>query len=650
MKEVILMRILKMFIVSCIITGMSISSSFSQEEEEKEKAEFTYKEIVVKEKREQANTVSIITDEEVEKSTKSDLIGVINENVPSFYTGNRGVLGYGVAASQSARMTIRGMGLSSWGPTTGFPILFNGIDTTATVWSHPVADIFSMKNIERVEVFHGPQPVLFGSTALAGAINVVTKRQEKEGYQTLLSASYGSYNTTDDYIHHMGKIGILDYGVSYNYMWTDGHREEEIDGKEYTSQYRSNNGTARIGLQMGENFYASLTGYVMDMNIHDPGPENRATDAEDLEIFDILRSGVSLSIHNSFKILEGYIQAYSNQGTHEATNPVTNEKWYKHVDSTRLVKLQETLQKIIPGNRLTVGFEYKKYGGEIKKTSGTLMDEEYLIDHSVYGLMEQQLGFIILSGGARYTDNSEYGGYTAYQGGVIINPTKTTKIYASAARGFTIPGIRYRYNPNAPGGFTDENADLDPEINIVYEAGIEQTLLKILTVELIGYQIHAENKIIPVFSPPPPKFDNSESDIEYNGMEASLKLSFKGAGLRASYSYIDHEYDDKDGEKQILSYVPKHKAVFGGYVEFWRLIVSVNGEYVKTIWHDYSADEKLDNYLIFNAKIAFSILEGLEAFVNLNNISDEEYATFIRDGGEYTMPGFHVLGGASAVF
>jgi len=646
------MRILKLFIISCIITGMSISPSFSQEKsDEEKKAEYTYREIVVKEKREQANTVSIITDEEVKKSTKTDLIGVVNENVPSFYTGNRGVMGYGVASSQSAKMTIRGMGLSSWGPTTGFPILFNGIDTTATVWSHPVADIFSMKNIERIEVFHGPQPVLFGSTALAGAINVVTKRQEKDGYQTTLSASYGSFNTTDDYIHHMGKIGILDYGVSYNYMWTDGHREEEIDGKEYTSQYRSNNGTARLGLQMGENFYASLTGYVMDMNIHDPGPENRATDAEDLEIFDILRSGVSVSIHNSFKILEGYIQAYSNQGTHEATNPVTSEKWYKHVDSARLVKIQETLQKVIPGNRLTVGYEYKKYGGEIEKTSGTLMDEEYLTDNSAYGLMEQQLGFIILSGGARYTDNSEYGGYTAYQGGIIVNPTKTTKIYTSAAKGFTIPGIRYRYNPNSPGGFIDENTDLEPEINIVYEAGIEQMILEVLTVELIGYRVHAENKIVPVFPPPPPaKFDNLEDDIEYDGMEASLKLSFKNAGLRASYSYIDHEYDDEDGEKQILSYVPKHKAVFGGYVEFWRLSVSVNGEYVKTIWHDYSADEKLDDYLVFNAKIAFSIFEGVEAFVNLNNITDQDYATFIRDGGEYTMPGFHVLGGASATF
>jgi len=224
----------------------------------RKKAEYTYREIVVKEKREQANTVSIITDEEVKKSTKTDLIGVVNENVPSFYTGNRGVMGYGVASSQSAKMTIRGMGLSSWGPTTGFPILFNGIDTTATVWSHPVADIFSMKNIERIEVFHGPQPVLFGSTALAGAINVVTKRQEKDGYQTTLSASYGSFNTTDDYIHHMGKIGILDYGVSYNYMWTDGHREEEIDGKEYTSQYRSNNGTAAHRLSFSTFSSASL--------------------------------------------------------------------------------------------------------------------------------------------------------------------------------------------------------------------------------------------------------------------------------------------------------------------------------------------------------------------------------------------------------
>ncbi|HPV97431.1 MAG TPA: hypothetical protein PLZ78_06350, partial [Spirochaetota bacterium] len=57
---------------------------------------FISKEIIVKDKKEQAGVVSIITDKEVKNSTKTDLINVINQNVPSFYTGNNRVMGFGV--------------------------------------------------------------------------------------------------------------------------------------------------------------------------------------------------------------------------------------------------------------------------------------------------------------------------------------------------------------------------------------------------------------------------------------------------------------------------------------------------------------------------------------------------------------------------
>jgi len=84
---------------------------------------FISKEIIVKDKKEQAGVVSIITDKEVKNSTKTDLINVINQNVPSFYTGNNRVMGFGVASSGSAVISIRGVGKSDWGPTTGVPIL-----------------------------------------------------------------------------------------------------------------------------------------------------------------------------------------------------------------------------------------------------------------------------------------------------------------------------------------------------------------------------------------------------------------------------------------------------------------------------------------------------------------------------------------------
>jgi len=77
---------------------------------------FVSKEIIVKDKKEQPGVVSVITDKEVKNSSKTDLINVINQNVPSFYTGNNRVMGFGVSSSGAAVMSIRGVGKSGWGP------------------------------------------------------------------------------------------------------------------------------------------------------------------------------------------------------------------------------------------------------------------------------------------------------------------------------------------------------------------------------------------------------------------------------------------------------------------------------------------------------------------------------------------------------
>ncbi|NMB63668.1 MAG: TonB-dependent receptor plug domain-containing protein, partial [Spirochaetes bacterium] len=131
----------------------------------------------------------------VKDSVNTDLISVIKSQVPSLYTGSNRVMGYGVARSGAATISIRGIGRSGWGPTTGIPILYNGMDTTMGIMGHPVADIMTMKNVERIEVLIGPQPVLFGSSAMGGVINVITKKQKEDGFTTELQGSYGTWNT-----------------------------------------------------------------------------------------------------------------------------------------------------------------------------------------------------------------------------------------------------------------------------------------------------------------------------------------------------------------------------------------------------------------------------------------------------------------------
>lgn len=633
-----------------LISGVLCAEETASGGEQSTEGVFRFREIVVKDKKDQPGTVSVLGEKEVKRSTKTDLIGVISENVPSFHTGQNRMMGYGISGSNSAHMSIRGMGVSSWGPTTGFPIYVDGFSTEAHIYSHPMPDVLGMKNIERIEVYHGPQPALFGSGAMAGAVNIITKRQEVDGYNTIVSGSYGTDNTTDDYMQHRGKIGIIDYGVSYNFRHTDGHREEEINGTECTSEFTSHNGTARFGVQLGEHFYANVNSYIAHFKMHDPGPTNRVFSTTDLEVFDVTRGGGSLSVHNTFEKAEGFVQVAYNQGNHKITEPANNTVSFQSVDRTYTAKLQETL-KVIDGNRITVGGEYKKYGGDITDDTYTgKLEDEYLTDLSGYGLVSQQITrYFLLSAGGRYTDNNEYGGYSAYQGGIIFTPLKITKIFANAAKGFNIPGIRYRFNQVGPS--IDANSDLEPEICYSYEAGIEQTLFDNFTFGVTGYKMYYQNRISIVSM----KWQNSEDDINYGGMEVFGRYTYKDiTGLRIAYSFIDNDYSI-GGSKNYLSYVPRHKMVCGVFGTLYNFYAGVNGEYVRTIYQEYPKF-KLDNYFVLNAKLAYTFLQRYQVFVNLNNITDQQYTTFIRSNkagtiyGDYDVPGFNMLAGLTVEF
>ncbi len=594
---------------------------------------FQSKEIIVRDKKEQAGVVSIISEKEVKNSTKTDLINVISQQVPSFSTGNNRVMGFGVSSSGAAVMSIRGVGKSGWGPTTGVPFLVNGLDTTTSIMGHPIADIFTMKNIDRVEVLHGPQPVLYGSGALGGVVNIITKRQETDGYRTELSASYGNHNTTDDYVMHQGKTGIFDYGVSYNFQRTDGHREQTApNGTEVTSEYLNQNGTARFGFELGRNWYAGMNAFVMKEKIHDPGPEGAPTNT--LETFDILRDGVSLNILNRYERFEGMLHVFYNNGHHEAEQEPLDIDSYEHDDTLYGARVVETA-KLFPGSRITVGAEARKWGGTSKNPStGTyFVDDKFLTEASLFGLAEQRLfNVVTVSGGARYTDNSEFGGFTSWQGGLIVNPTDFFKVHATAARGFSLPNLRQLYIKMFPAEVP--NPDLESEIYMSYDAGIEITPITNLVIDVTGYRIEAENKIIKAG----PKWINAD-EFDYNGLEATAKyLVMEMIGIRAGYSFIDNEYDDTK-----LAYVPRHRAVGGISFEKYGIYAGIDGEYVREIWADTAGAQELSNYTVLNAKLAYTFLERYRAFVNFNNITDREYETY----WQYPMPGFTVLGGLS---
>ena len=656
---------------------------------------FTAGEILVKDKKIKPGVTTTISGEEVEKSSKTDLINVINEKVPSFYTGNNRVMGFGVANSSAASMSIRGIGVSGWGgqtgsgPSTGLPILINGMDTTMMINNHPVADIFTMKNIDHIEVLHGPQPVLYGSSAMGGIINIITKRMSTEGTATKISVSWGTDSTTDDYIQHYGKSGRFDYGVSYNFRYTQGSREQTLNGTTYDSLYMNNSGTMHMGYALNRNWYFGLDGYIMKLKIHDPGPDGltpavmtAVSGDYTIENFLITRGGTVIQIGNTFKNIEGSLQLYWNRGHHESEIPVDNDRQkYNSDDHMYGIKLKESI-KVIKGNTLTLGTEARRYGGKSENmiTGYVYTDDEYINEQSLFALDEHSFlnNLFIISAGGRYTRNSEYGLYGSWQGGAILNPARATKIHVSAARGFKLPDIIQIYNKWWDGDQTIEESgtDLEPETYTCIETGIEQSFHDRVILSVTGYRIYSRNRFVREIGAGFTEWTNAQ-DFNYNGIEVNVNYSpVKAVLLTAGYSFIENEQDSRT-----IPYTPRHKVLGGISLEKYGLYIAINGEYVTDIYANeeektlvmkgtqYTVEhKKMDDYFVLNSKLSYRFLERYSVFVNFNNITDNRYSTVslylapvvpaftqpveagTNEFYNYPMPGFSILGGMSYEF
>ena len=170
-------------------------------------------------------TVSVVGRERIERSREASLLPLLTEQVPGLFTTARGVMGYGVSGGAAGQMSLRGIGGAPQAgvPTTGLLVLIDGHPQYMGLMGHPIADACQSMMAERVEVLRGPASVLYGSNAMGGVVNIVTRRQREEGVRTDLNAGYGSYNTLQTDLTNRVKAGRFTSVVSGSYNRTDGH-------------------------------------------------------------------------------------------------------------------------------------------------------------------------------------------------------------------------------------------------------------------------------------------------------------------------------------------------------------------------------------------------------------------------------------------
>lgn len=563
-------------------------------------------------------TVSTIGSTQLEATGQTQLLSAISGMIPSLFVSQRNIFGFGVSTGGSGAIKIRGVGGS---PTNAVLMMVDGQPQYAGIYSHHVADFYETEYVDHVEVLRGPASVLYGSNAMGGVINVITKNANQDGVHTTLSSQYGSYNTWQSSITNTTRFGKFSSLISIGYDRTDG-LVDDFDFKQ-GSLY------AKLGYDFSDVWKARLDYSLVKFVGNDPiYPTLDDPESTDIYHQNIVRGAVSLAVNNNYGKTNGSVRVYYSYGNHYIDDPT-----HFHSLDDRFGIL--AYQNFSPWRdaSATVGFDFDTYTGKIPMSGGTAHTEGSLstisrkstTEYSPYITLSQNLfgDILVLNAGLRMSNSDRFGTNWIPQGGVVIRPADGWLVKASVAKGYRNPSFRELYL------YRTANPDLEPESMMNYEVTIGKNFSRYLNIDLTGY------------------FSKGSDMIQTENMQNVNTGSFTNKGievtvsshpidkltLRATYSYLHTTLDD-------LTAAPKNQYFLG---VGWQVIPQfrVDAE-LQGVGGLYVSDEvENQDYALLNMRLTYDVVRFLELFVSFENITDAQYV--INEG--YDMPGFNVTGG-----
>ena len=632
-------RFVLAFFTGCLISAVSLQAQTGKDSTKVARS-YAINEVVVTGTRSETDvrhlpmTVSVVGRPQLEASQQTSVLPVLNSQVPGFFSTSRGVMGYGVATGASGQMSLRGIGGPAQAalPTTGLLVLIDGHPQYMGLMGHPIADAYQTMMAERVEVLRGPASVLYGSNAMGGVINIVTRKMQEDGIRTNINIGAGSYGSIQTEATNRIRKGRFSSTVTASYNRTDGHRADMA--------FEQYGGYAKLGYDFTDNWKVWGDVNVTRFNATNPGSVMKPYIDNDQRI---TRGMTSFALENYYEKTSGALSFFYNWGDHwinDGYQPGGEPLQYRFNSNDQMlgVSWYQSIQ-LFQGNRLTVGADYFHFGGEAwnqffdghRETSA----DKSLNEVAGYVDFRQDIAaWLTLDAGARVDYHSQTGTEFIPQVGLAFHLPENAEIKAMASKGFRNPTIREMYM------FPPQNPDLKPEKLWNYELSFSQRLMdNRLSYGLNVFYINGENLIIRLPNPNGSGMLNQNSgEIENWGAEANVGYQFNPVwSVMANYSWLHME-------NPVLA-SPEHKLYGGVNFRKGRWSASTGIQYVKGLYTDLDAATK-ENFVLWDMQGSFKATNYLSFYARGENLLAQRYE--INAG--YPMPKATFMGGVNINF
>ncbi|HWR40452.1 MAG TPA: TonB-dependent receptor [Patescibacteria group bacterium] len=554
------------------------------------------------------------------------------------------------------------------------------------------------ENIDRIEVIKGPASALYGSNAMGGVINIITK--EKAKTETILKTGIGAQGTENRSLYTSGSVGKWQYFLSGQKYSTDGYvtSEDYLTAKAGSdkAKYPGNNGIDRelynakliyhpderskFTLTGGNNKYNYFYDFLADRGGRESDSwnlsyENKLTDTSLLKLSYGEQKIDSWYVSTSYSTTTNNISSYSYTQNPSKTTQAELQYNFKMGDKDSLVvgysrktensdSIGKTLTAASKGTNLamTTANSDSNIGGATKTDSFYIQDERKMDDKNTLYL------------GARYDNWSFYDGYTyGYNSGLkkyvtnstpessassfnpkvglvhIINDKLTMR--SSIGKAFRAPNVYELAKDweSSTGSIYKSNPNLKPETAVNYEVGFDYQADKTLLLKMNLFHTDVTDVI------DKKTYTNSAGRTVYqsinsgkariNGLEFSMNKKLSPSwNTFLNYTYTDSVITESEAAPENVdkqqSNVPRNMFNIGFDYNKGKWQGNIIGSYMSEAnspdKQGQSGYGTIEACFVVNTKISYKMSKDTTLSLSIDNLTDKKYYNYYLAPGRTT--------------